>query len=255
MDEKQSPNFYAVIPATVRYAKIPAGAKLLYGEIAALCNKEGYCWATNEHFAEMYSCEDRTITRWLSILRELGVIKAMMPAGGGMRRIYIVTKFYTGVDKNVVGGRQKCRQGVDKNVGHNNTINITKNDTCRVSSETLEKETSEKSKNNDEDEIYHFYLKAFGKSEKRVKLTNSRIAKITKLLKSCDKELVFEAITKTSQSSFHRGDNDRGWKADLDFIIRSYEQVERLANMEPKDKDENDFVFVGKNYETIEDEA
>lgn len=43
MNEK--PGYYAIIPAGVRYDKqLPQGAKLLYGEITALTNKNGYCW-------------------------------------------------------------------------------------------------------------------------------------------------------------------------------------------------------------------
>lgn len=68
MTTKAQPSYYAVIPADVRYADIPANAKLLYGEITALCHKEGYCWATNSYFAGLYQVDNYTITRWVSAL-------------------------------------------------------------------------------------------------------------------------------------------------------------------------------------------
>ena len=45
---KEKPNYYAIIPAEIRYdKKLTPNSKLLYGEITALANKEGYCWAGN----------------------------------------------------------------------------------------------------------------------------------------------------------------------------------------------------------------
>lgn len=75
VDKNRTPGYYAIIPATVRYDKnLNNGAKLLYGEITALCNKEGYCWASNKYFSNLYNTSDRTISRWVKQLKDGGYI-------------------------------------------------------------------------------------------------------------------------------------------------------------------------------------
>ncbi len=71
----EKPNYYSIIPANVRYDKdLMANAKLLYGEITALCNDNGVCWAGNEYFANLYEVSKETISRWISQLKKKGYI-------------------------------------------------------------------------------------------------------------------------------------------------------------------------------------
>ena len=115
--EKKS--YYAIIPADVRYSeKLSANAKLLYGEITALCNEKGFCWANNQYFSELYQTTERTVSRWI---RELSKENFIIIEDGMNQKRKIC------LDKNVLPPRQKCPGRLDKNVLYNNTVNNTVN--------------------------------------------------------------------------------------------------------------------------------
>lgn len=70
--EKQidKPAYYAILPANVRYDKeLKLLSRLLYAEITSLCNKHGYCWASNKYFAELYQVSIQTISNCISQLK------------------------------------------------------------------------------------------------------------------------------------------------------------------------------------------
>lgn len=126
--------YYAVIPASVRYhPDLSNGAKLLYGEITALCNERGYCWASNGYFAGLYAVNAGTISRWIKELLTAGFIETTIDqAGGNQRHIRIADPtLYRKIDRPISKNQQtsieKSIDPLSKNRIHNNTLNNTEN--------------------------------------------------------------------------------------------------------------------------------
>jgi hypothetical protein len=91
---KENPSYYAILTAEVRYDDtLPLGARFLYAEIAALANKQGFCWAKNGYFAELYKVHKNTISDWISALVSRGYIKVVGERED--RKLYLSVK--TGV--------------------------------------------------------------------------------------------------------------------------------------------------------------
>lgn len=72
----EHPNYYSILPANVRYDKRlgKPNAQILYSEITALSNKDGYCHASNGYFAKLYNVSNVTISRWLALLIDCGYL-------------------------------------------------------------------------------------------------------------------------------------------------------------------------------------
>ena len=123
MNEEIKSNYYAVIPATVRYDKgLKPSEKLLYGEITSLANKYGYCFAQNRYFSDLYGVSIETVSRWCSHLQELGYVEIFIDRNEKneivARRIFIKDTPYC--LKNQYPTRQKDQYPIDENVKDNN---------------------------------------------------------------------------------------------------------------------------------------
>ena len=91
--EHERPNYYAILPANVRYDKrLSANAKLLYCEITALANAKGYCYASNNYFSELFSVDTRSVQRWILNLKDYGYITMNFENNKDLRtrKIFIV---------------------------------------------------------------------------------------------------------------------------------------------------------------------
>tara|TARA_R100000995_G_scaffold12769_1_gene5141 strand:- start:2923 stop:3552 length:630 start_codon:yes stop_codon:yes gene_type:complete len=73
---KRKPNYFAIIPANVRYDhELCPNAKLLYAEISALYNMNGKCTAPTSYFADLYQVSKVSIQKWLKLLETKKYIK------------------------------------------------------------------------------------------------------------------------------------------------------------------------------------
>lgn len=73
--------------------------------------------------------------------------------------------------------------------------------------------------------------------------TVGRIAKLALRLHTFSLEQVLEATRNLSSDDFYQGKNDRGWKADPDFLLRSDEQIDKWLNTLAK-KETKPKVFI-----------
>lgn len=95
---KEKPNYYAIIPAEVRYSKaLTPNAKLLYAEITALCNMNGKCTASTEYFCRLYEVSRASIQNWLSLLDKNGYITRVLIYRQGSKEI--LSRYIKLVDK------------------------------------------------------------------------------------------------------------------------------------------------------------
>ena len=126
----EKPNYYAVIPANVRYAKgITPNAKLLYAEITALCNMNGKCNASTQYFADLYEVSKTSIQKWLKCLEEKKFINRCVTYKKGTKEI--LSRHITLVKYPT---QQKLRD--NNNININNT-NITYSNNGRFKKPTL----------------------------------------------------------------------------------------------------------------------
>ncbi|ASJ22370.1 helix-turn-helix domain-containing protein [Brachyspira hampsonii] len=123
---KNNKNYYTIIPSNVRHDKrLKSLSKLIYGEIAALTNDKGYCWANNNYFAEIYSVSKDTISRSVKQLEEYNYIKCVYDKtkqNNEKRKIYI-KKFNFVSAKKPIECSKNLGDGIDKKDEDNNKDN------------------------------------------------------------------------------------------------------------------------------------
>lgn len=129
MDRK--PSYNAVIPSPIRYDdRLPANAKLLYGEIDALADQDGICYAGNEYFASCYSVTERSISNLLHKLEDCGYIQIRQ---NNSVRFIVLTDAVLHPDPRIVSGEtRKIFSAYMENIFHDLEKNFRGNDSNNI---------------------------------------------------------------------------------------------------------------------------
>lgn len=137
-----NPGFYAILPASVRYdTRLKAAEKILFCEITALSDQNGYCHAQNGYFSRLYQVDERTIRRWIHSLEKLGYIRVEYEKAGDAQQRRIVPggmpdrdgHQMSAPDKIVRPPRTEMSAPPGQNCPHNNTsINNTRDNNIRA---------------------------------------------------------------------------------------------------------------------------
>lgn len=243
-------SYYAVIPASVRYdEKLPMGARMLYGELTALANEKGYCWATNSYFAELYNVTTTTISNWIAKLEKQGHIHREIIYKEGSkeikeRRIYITpikNNFNTPTKNFEEGIKENFNTPIKKIFKENNTIS---NNTFNIT-EDIESTSSKDEKNSPKEDVpyketvqaYSDICKSFKKDvpyKEIVQAYNDICKSLPSVRVISDKRkkkmgviyrevgdlnIIIEAFKKAESSDFLSGRNGKWGGCNFDWLI------------------------------------
>jgi len=118
----ENPSYYSILIAPVRYAEnLTEFQKILYSEITALSNKNGYCTASNNYFAELYKKDKLTVSQAFNDMAKKGYIYIEIEAS--YKRKLWLCEVMPGIYKNTQGGYRKIYRGdIEKSI--HNIINL-----------------------------------------------------------------------------------------------------------------------------------
>ncbi len=107
---------------------IPPRAKILHGEICALSQTDGFCFASNKYFAKRLNLSIQSVSRLIGVLKHYDLITvSRISDDNGYRKRIIKPISSIALSKTSAGNAQKCEKHTLKNANHNTESRIDKN--------------------------------------------------------------------------------------------------------------------------------
>lgn len=95
MEEKEENSWIIIPPQIAGIDNLPSGAKLVFGRIFALSQKNGYCWAWNEYIAKGTGLTKKTVSIYIPLLHKMNLIKVITKRNE--QQIVIDRKIFVGL--------------------------------------------------------------------------------------------------------------------------------------------------------------
>lgn len=245
--------YYKIIPDYVMFDKelldIPKSI-LLYGEISALCNSKGYCWASNAYFAEKFKTTERTIIRYINKLVDKKYLAKKVIYKDGSKEVkkrILSIDFRPSDIDDTTGGDTDVTTPSDTHVMDNN-ININ----------NINNNSDDAKKNNkynfDYKKFFDFFKETTGK---RYTATNNNKKLINARLNEGATKQDFYLITKHKAIQWKDNDMNQWLKPSTLFIPKHFEdylnEAEAYFSAEPQKKKEKNSAKREKRKDPIEE--
>jgi len=252
-----NPNYYSILTADIRYNQnITDSEKILFSELTALANKNGYCHASNKYFTSIYNVSTRTIQNRLRKLKNHGFIKIELeyyPQSKRVqtRKIYISDTIDASGEESFATPHEECFTTPHEESFHRVvqdpshpraetcTYNNTRVNTTSMSSTSVNSRASPKQ-----------LISTFNQSCKTLRtyqFKKSDNENIQKLLKSNID--VIKLFQKVESSDYLTGRNERWKGCNFSWIIKpaNIEKIMEGCYANAKSKESNEFFeLVGK---------
>lgn len=246
-------SYFAIIPSSVRYdRRLTPNAKLLYGEITALCNEKGYCWAHNSYFAELYEVSTRSISKWINQLIEYGYIFSEITYKDGKKEIEARKLKIINVETSIPPMEQNFHTPIEQNFhtpmeqkfADNNTYNNnTYNNNTHIPKLPLPKiSVSENfgTEKFDCQEVADAFNETCVSLPRVTKLTDKRKKAIKSILKKHSLAELKNIFKKVEYSSFLNGSSGKWSGATFDWLIKESNLIKVIeGNYDDKGKYNN----------------
>ena len=245
--------YYKIIPDYVMFDKelldIPKSI-LLYGEISALCNNKGYCWASNAYFAEKLKTTERTIIRYINKLVDKKYLAKKVIYKDGSKEVekrILSIDFRPSDIYDTTGGDTGVMTPSDTHVMDNN-ININ----------NINNNSDDVKKNNkynfDYKKFFEFFKETTGK---KYTATNNNKKLINARLNEGATKQDFYLITKHKAIQWKDNDMNKWLKPSTLFIPKHFEdylnEAEAYFSAEPQKKKEKSSAKREKRKDPIEE--